>query len=171
MHATTYMRGSLQPSSMESGQENVSHGDKTNSEEEHWTKKQMRPHPTYQNKWPVAMNTYSGSHRDLPMETPGRNESLGKERPLPIILALEANLSVASRELFWNIAAATHITTSMVDYNATLGTISTALHFIQRGINITKKITATFVRNLCVIIIHRSHYMFWLYSHLQVCYI
>jgi hypothetical protein len=40
------------------------------------------------------MNTFSGTHRDVPMETPGGNESLGKGRPLPIILALEANLKV-----------------------------------------------------------------------------
>jgi hypothetical protein len=58
MYAATYkeMRDSLQPSSVESRQEDVSQAEQNkrrkrdrNSEEESCTKKQKRPTPTYQN--------------------------------------------------------------------------------------------------------------------------
>jgi hypothetical protein len=67
MYATTYreMRGSLQPSSMEQGQEDVSQTEQNkirkrdrNSEAECCTKTQKRPPPTYQNPWPVATNNF-----------------------------------------------------------------------------------------------------------------
>jgi hypothetical protein len=60
-------------------------------------------------------------------KTPGTNDNLGKGTPLPIILTLVAKIislqrkveTVVSREFFWNTAAGTQVTKSMVDYNAT----------------------------------------------------
>jgi hypothetical protein len=48
-----------------------------NSEEEYSTKKQTRPHPTYQNARPVEMNNFFAPLRDLPMQN-AKMDSEGK---------------------------------------------------------------------------------------------
>jgi hypothetical protein len=82
-----------------------------NFEDECCTKKQKRPHPTYQNPWLVAMNNSFEPLRDLHManvepgsegnsnEIPGTNESTGKGRPPPTVLTSEANLMSIQRQL------------------------------------------------------------------------
>jgi hypothetical protein len=77
MYAATYkqMRDRLQPSIMESAQEDISQAEKskrlkrnTNSADECCTKKQKRPPPAYQNPRPVAANNFFAPLRDLLME-------------------------------------------------------------------------------------------------------
>jgi hypothetical protein len=113
MYEATYkeMRNSLQPSSIEQGQEDVSQTEQNklrkrdrNSEAECCTKTLKRPPPTYQNPRQVATNNFyaplshlhmenteTGSEGNSP-ETPGKNENPGKSRPPPIVLTSEANL-------------------------------------------------------------------------------
>jgi hypothetical protein len=82
MYAATdkEMRGSLQPSSTESGQKDVSQAEqnkchKRNFEDECCTKNNNRPPPTYQNPRPVATNNFFVPLRDLPME----NKEMGNK--------------------------------------------------------------------------------------------
>jgi hypothetical protein len=113
--------------------------------------KQKWPPPTYQNPWPVAKNNFIMPLRDLPVEnaemgsegnsieTPGTDERMGKGRPPPIVLTLEANLFCLQRELksvmsgdffFQNTATGTGATTkSMVDYNAIQKFLNEKNHF------------------------------------------
>jgi hypothetical protein len=106
------MRGSLQASSMGSGQEDVSQAQEDrNPEHERCIKKYKRPPPTHQNPRSVTTNNFFAPLGDLPMEnaetasegnstkTPGTNDSPGKGRLPPTVLTSEANLINLQREL------------------------------------------------------------------------